>query len=190
MRLKTILLGATLAGITLVASSHLAQAQDCPRRAVVSPSKETRVIRSDRYGYRFSIPQNYRTMTVRSDGILVFDPGTFETAQCLLKSKTPTEFPASISVYTEPVNSGNRSVTDWVKKQSTVKIIETTSVANQSAVVYTSNTLRFLRNVSFLTPDRKYIITLSVPYQYSGGKWVPSRVFEEAFKTVVSTFSF
>jgi len=66
MELKTVLLGTALTSVTLVASSHLAQAQTCPSRAVVSPSKETRVIRSDRYGYRFSIPQNYRAMAFRS----------------------------------------------------------------------------------------------------------------------------
>lgn len=190
MRLKTILLGTALTGITLVASSNLVQAQNCPRREVVAPFKETRPIRSDRYGYRFSIPLNYRTMAFRTNGVLVFDPGTFETAECYVKNKVPSELPKGISVYATPVNSRTRSLTDWVRQGNpTIEKLETTKVANQTAVSYTSSTLGTTKSVAFFSPDRKYMITVTTPYNYEQGR--PTTIFnKEVFDTVLSTFTF
>jgi hypothetical protein len=190
MRFQAILLGAALVGMTIVAPLNSVQAEVCPKGNVVPPAKPTRIIRNQQFAYRFSLPENYRTMAIRENGILVFDPSSFERAQCLLRNRAPTEYPASISVYAEPVNPGNSSLATLVKQKTTAKIVETTTAASQPAVVYTTEVMGYLKNVSFLTPDRRYMITLSVPYQYSGGKWIPSRIFEEVFKTVLSTFTF
>lgn len=189
MQLKTLLLAATLAGVTSIAPSALAQ-DVCPTSEVVSPEKETRIIRNNQLNYRFKIPTNYRTMAERGNGVLVLDPESYKRAQCLLRNQVPTEYPPGISVYVESVNPGNRSVRDLVKQKPTVKITGTTTVANQSAVVYTSDTLGFHNNVSFFTPDRKSMITISEPYQYLGGKWVPSKIFQSVFNTIRSSFTF
>jgi hypothetical protein len=189
MRLKTLLLAATLAGVTPIAPSVLAQ-DVCPTSEVVSPLKETRIIRNNQLNYRFKIPTNYRTMAERGNGVLVLDPESYKRAQCLLRNQVPTEYPPGISIYVESVNPGNRSVRDLVQQKPTVKITGTTRVANQRAVVYTSDTLGFHNNVSFFTPDQKSMITISEPYQYSGGKWVPSKIFQSVFNTVRSSFTF
>ena len=190
MKLKTILLGTALAGITLFASSNLVQAQVCPRIVEVPPAKQTRSIRNDSYGYRFSIPQNYRSMAFRSNTVLIFDPGTFETAQCYIRTKAPTELPSGISIYTTPVNPGNRSVAALVRQNDpTIENIENTRVANQTAVSYTSNTLGYQRSVSFFTPDRRYMITVSTPFNLEQGR--PTTIFnKEVFDTVLSSFTF
>jgi hypothetical protein len=190
MQLKTILLGATLIGVTLIAPSTLAQDGICPKAEIVSPSSQTRIIRNDRFNYRFEIPTNYRTMAVQSNGILVLDPNSYERAQCLVKNRVPTEYPSGISVYAESVKPGDHSVTDLVKQKFSAKITGTTQVGNQSAVVYTSDIMGYQKNVSFFTPDRTYMITIAEPYRYSDGKWVPSIIFKSVSNTVLSSFTF
>lgn len=196
MKLKTILLGAALAGVTLIAPSNLVQAQVCPRpTGVVTPSKETRLIRNDRLNYRFQIPGNYKTMAVNNDRVLVLDPKRFEEAQCLARIRAATEFPDSITVYAEPVNPGNRSVADFVKQRTPVTITGTRTVANQTAVTYTTDAMGYGdANVSFFTPDRRYMITVSAPYQSkqnSRGERVRGDIFNKSvFDTVISSFIF
>jgi hypothetical protein len=190
MKLKTILLGTALASVTLFASSNLVHAQVCPRIVEVPPAKQTRIIRNDSYGYRFSIPQNYRSMAFRSNTVLIFDPGTFETAQCYIRTKAPTELPSGISIYVTPVNPGNRSVAALVRQNDpTIEKIENTKVANQTAVSYTSNNQGYQRSVSFFTPDRRYMITASAPFNLEQGR--PTTIFnKEVFDTVLSSFTF
>ncbi|HEY9728891.1 MAG TPA: hypothetical protein V6D50_20775 [Chroococcales cyanobacterium] len=190
MQLKTLLLGAILVGVTAIAPSTLAQTQTCPKAEVVAPSNQTRIIRNARFNYRFRIPTNYGTMAQGDNGILVLDPESFKRAQCLVTNRVPTEYPPGVAVYVETVTPGNRSVSDLVKQKPEAKITGTATVANQSAVVYTSNTLGYQKNVSFFTPDRKSMITISEPYQYSGGKWVPSTVFQSVSNTVRASFTF
>ena len=190
MKLKTILLGTALASVTLFTSSNLVQAQVCPRIVEVPPVKQTRIIRNDSYGYRFSIPQNYRSMAFRTNTVLIFDPGTFETAQCYIRTKAPTELPSGISIYATPVNPGNRSVAALVRQNDpTIEKIENTKVANQTAVSYTSNNQGYQRSVSFFTPDRRYMITVSTPFNLEQGR--PTTIFnKEVFDRVLSSFTF
>ena len=190
MKLKTILLGTALASVTLFASSNLVQAQVCTRLDEVPPVKQTRIIRNDSYGYRFSIPQNYRSMAFRSNTVLIFDPGTFEVAQCYVRTKAPTELPSGISVYATPVNPGNRSVAALVRQNDpTIEKIENTKVANQTAVSYTSNNQGYQRSVAFFTPDRRYMITVSTPFNLEQGR--PTTIFnKEVFDRVLSSFTF
>lgn len=195
MRLKTILLGAALAGVTVVTSSSLVQAQVCRQNAVVAPSKQTRVFRQQRFNYSFRLPDNYRVMALRDNGLLVLDPNSFETAQCFVRHKAPTEFPDGISVYLESVNPGNRNLADLVRRaEPPVENIQTTTVANQAAISYNSASMGYQKVVSFLTPDRKTMISIVVPYEFetnARGERVPSRIFnEQVFNTVVSSFTF
>ncbi|MBH8574996.1 hypothetical protein I8752_18640 [Nostocaceae cyanobacterium CENA369] len=189
MKLKLVLLGLALASVTLVASSNIAQAQ-CPHKKVVPPVPQTRIIRQEKLGYRFSIPNNYRTMAFGSDRLLVLDPNTFAEAQCLVKNKVPTELPRSITIYVKSVNLRNRSLVNIVRQDNpTIDKFENTKVANQSAVNYTSDTLGFNKNVSFFTPDRKYLITVSVPFEIEQGR--PTTIFnKQVFDKVISSFTF
>lgn len=189
MKLKLVLLGLALASVTLVAFSNTAQAQ-CPHNKVVPPVPQTRIIRQEKLGYRFSIPNNYKTMAFGSDRLLVLDPNTFAEAQCLIKNKVPTELPRSITIYVKSVNLRNRSLVNIVRQDNpTVDKFENTKVANQSAVSYTSDTLGFNKNVSFFTPNRKYLITVSVPFVIEQGR--PTTLFnKQVFDKVISSFTF
>ncbi|MDZ7957435.1 MAG: hypothetical protein RMY34_05945 [Aulosira sp. DedQUE10] len=190
MQLKNILLGAALTGVTFAAYPNLVQAQVCPQNKVVSPANQTRTIRQERFGYRFNIPNNYRTLTVRENGIFVLDPNSFILAQCLIKNKVPTEFPKAISIYRTSINSKNRSLTQVIKQNDpTAEKLTNTKVANQAAISYISNTLGVEKKVAFLSRDRKYIITISAPFNFNQGR--PTTIFNPAvFDRVVSTFTF
>lgn len=189
MKLKLISLGFVLASVTFVVSSNIAQAQ-CPHNKVIPPVQQTRIIRQEKLGYRFNIPNNYRAMTFRSDQVLVLDPNGFVEAQCLIKNKVPTELPKNISIYVKSVNSNKQSLANLVKQDNpTANKFENTKVSNQAAVSYISDTLGFNKNVSFFTPERKYIITISVPFEIEEGR--PTTIFnKEVFDKVISSFTF
>ena len=195
MRLKSILVGAALAGVTLVASSNLVQAQVCRQNEVVSPSKQTRVFRQERFNYSFRLPDNYRVMALRDNGVLVLDPNSFETAQCFVRNKAATEFPDGISVYSKSVNPGKRSIADIVRQDGIpLENIKTTTVANQAAISYNISVMGYQKSVSFFSPNRKSMITITVPYNFetnARGERVPARIFNEGvFNTVISSFTF
>ena len=195
MRLKSILVGAALAGVTLLASSNLVQAQVCRQNEVVPPSKPTRVFRKERFNYSFRLPDNYRVMALRENGVLVLDPNSFELAQCLVRNKVGTEFPSGISVYSKFVNPGKRTVADIVRQNGIPpENIKTTTVANQSAISYNSSVMGYQKSVSFFSPDRRSMITITVPYEFetnARGERVPARIFNEGvFNTVISSFTF
>jgi hypothetical protein len=51
------------------------------------------------------------------------------------------------------------------------------------------------KKVSFFSPDQRYMITVSLPYQSNPNprgvnEWVPIGSFEEVFNTILSTFTF
>lgn len=196
MKLNQALLGVVLFSVIFVIPSALVQAQLCPQtNDIVPPLEETRMIRQEQFNYHFRVPKNYRTIVLNHNGILVLDPRSFERAQCLLKNKVPTELPDGISVYTKPIHSGNQSVIDLVRQNPLAENLETIrSVSQQTAVAYNASILGYTKNVSFLTPDRRYMITISVPYKFvqnSRGERVPDSVFnEKVFDTVLSTFTF
>ncbi|HEY9665644.1 MAG TPA: hypothetical protein V6C91_02520 [Coleofasciculaceae cyanobacterium] len=196
MRFKIIFLAATLASLTLIAASTRVQAQVCPHfNGVVPPSNETRDIRNQQLNYRFKIPVNYRTMALRDNRILIFDPRRFEEAQCLVRNRAGIEFPSSISVVVEPINPGKRSVADILKQRTLANITGTRKIANQTAVTYTTDAMGYGdTNVSFFTSDRKYMITISAPFQAeqnASGERVRGEIFNEAvFNTVLSSFTF
>jgi len=195
MKLKSILVGAALAGVTLVASSNLVQAQVCRQNEVVSPSKQTRVFRQERFNYSFRLPDNYRVMALRENGVLVLDPNSFETAQCFVRNKAATEFPDGISVYSKSVNPGKRSIADIVRQDGIpLENIKTTTVANQAAISYNISAMGYQKSVSFFSPNRKSMITITVPYNFetnARGERVPARIFNEGvFNTVISSFTF
>ncbi len=195
MRLKSILVGAALAGVTLVASSNLVQAQVCRQNEVVPPSKQNRAFRQERFNYSFRLPDNYRVMALRDNGVLVLDPNSFETAQCFMRTKAPTEFPDGISVYSKSVNPGKRSIADIVRQNGIPpENIKTTTVANQAAISYNISAMGYQKSVAFFSPDRRAMITVTVPYEFktnARGERVPSRIFNEGvFNTVLSSFTF
>ena len=195
MRLKSILLGTALAGVTLVTSSNLVQAQVCRQNEVVPPSKQTRVLRQERFNYSFRLPDNYRVMALRENAVLVLDPNSFELAQCFVRNKVGTEFPYGISVYSKSVNPGKRSVADIVRQDGLpLENIKTTTVANQAAISYNSSVMGYQKSISFFSPDRRSMITITVPYKFetnARGERVPARIFnEEVFNTVISSFTF
>ncbi|BAZ49138.1 hypothetical protein NIES4103_17490 [Nostoc sp. NIES-4103] len=190
MKIKTVLLSAALASVTFFAASNIVQAQDCPRNVVVPASVQTRIIRQEKFGYRLRIPNNYRTMTRSGNVLLIFDPNSFAEAQCLIKNQAPTELPKSISIYVKSVNSQNQSLANLIKKDDpTADKFENIKVANRTAVSYISSTLGVNQNVSLFTPNRKYIITISAPFNFKEGR--PTTIFnKKVFDQVLSSLTF
>jgi hypothetical protein len=107
-----------------------------------------------------------------------------------VRNRAPIELPSGISVYATSVNPGNRTVADLVRQNDpTIEKIENTKVANQTAVSYTSNALGYQRSVAFFTPDRRYMITVSAPFNLEQGR--PTTIFnKDVFDTVLSSFTF
>lgn len=190
MLLKNILLGLTLTGVTFAAQPNLVQAQVCPQKGVVPAAIKPRTIRQEKFGYRFNIPDNYRALAVRENGILVLDPNSFTTAQCQIRNKVPTEYPKNIAIYTTTVNSKNRNLAEIIKQSDpTAEKFTNTKVANQAAISYISNSLGSEKKVTFFSPNRKYMITVSAPYNFNQGR--PTTIFNEAvFNRILSSFSF
>ncbi|AFZ22971.1 hypothetical protein Cylst_0640 [Cylindrospermum stagnale PCC 7417] len=191
MKLKNILIIAALASIPFVTPATLAQNQICPQLAVVAPSRQTKIIRQEKFAYSVKIPNNYKTMSLHSSELLIFDPNTFTLTQCLIKSKAAREFPEHISIYAKAVNSKNRDLAYLVRQENPggIEKVENTKVANQAAISYTANTLGFQKSVSFFTPDRKNIITVSAPFNIKQGR--PTTIFnQKVFAQVLSSFTF
>ncbi|BAZ29925.1 hypothetical protein NIES4074_23730 [Cylindrospermum sp. NIES-4074] len=186
MKLKTIL----LASVTLMTLANPVQAEICPPQVVVRPLQQTKIIRQEQFGYRLRIPNNYKTLSLNSSELLVFDPGNFARTQCLLKNKVPTEFPYHISIYTKVVTSKNRDLASVVRQANPgAEKFANTKVANQNAVTYISNTLGVQKQVSFFTPNNKYIITISTPFNIKEGR--PTTIFNKnVFDQVLSSFTF
>ena len=129
-------------------------------------------------------------MTHQGNVLLVFDPNSFAEAQCLIKNQAPTELPNGISIYVKSVNSKNQSLLNIIKKDDpTTEKFKNIKVANRTAVTYISNTLGVNQNVSLFTPDRKYIITISAPFNFKEGR--PTTIFnKKIFAQVISSFNF
>jgi hypothetical protein len=195
MKFRALLAGLSLAGVAIVAPSSFAQRQEqvCPAREVVEPVDDTRVFRSEKFGYRFELPTNYRAMGVGKNRAEVLDPASFQRAQCLVRNKVPTELPAGIGVFVESVDADNRSVREIVSEKHT-EITETTTVANQPAIIYTTNLLRKSKNVSFLMPDGESMVTISAPFKFDRNGRIqdtPTGILNaEVFNTILSTFTF
>ncbi|BAY94682.1 MULTISPECIES: hypothetical protein [unclassified Tolypothrix] len=190
MQLKNILLGVAFTGLNFAAYPNLVNAQTCHQKEVVAPTNQTRTIRQQQLGYQFNIPNNYRAMAVKGNAILILDPNNFTLTQCLIKNKAPREYPPNISIDTTPVNDQNRTLTEIIKENHhTADKFSNTKVANETAIIYTSNTLGEEQTVAFFSPNRKYIITISAPYNFNQGK--PTSIFNKAvFEQVVSSFTF
>ncbi len=194
MKLKTTLIGSAIAIAALMTPAPPGQAQTCPEGEVIPPVEETRVIRQDRYNYRFNIPANYRAMATSGNTIYIFDPNSFKQAQCQVRNRVPTELPKAISVSVQAVNPGDRSIADLVRQRPTVENIEPTTVAGQMAVTYNEKTLGYTSEVAFFTPNRSYRVTISAPFEFeqnARGEFVPDEIFNErVFETVISSFTF
>jgi hypothetical protein len=194
MKLKTILIGSAIAIAALMTPAPPGQAQTCPEAEVIPPVEETRVIRKDRYNFRFNIPTNYRAMATSGNTIYIFDPNSFKQAQCQVRNKVPTELPQAISVSVQPVNPGDRSIADLVRQRPTAENVEPTTVAEQMAVTYNEKTLGYTSEVAFFTPNRNYRVTISAPFEFeqnARGEFVPDEIFNErVFETVISSFTF
>lgn len=199
--LDILLLGLTLTNLAIFSLSNSAFAQSnykpgCPFAEIVPPAKETKIFRHPQLNFSFAIPANYQTISLGNESIQVIDPAGYEEIQCLIKKKISTDnLPASIYVAIEPINPGNYNLVDLVKKQFSVDYITVqTTIANQSAVVYDTEGLELQINTSFLTPDKKHLITITAPYGYqenASGQFIVNGVLqEEILDDIISSFKF
>lgn len=155
----------------------------CKSAPNVAPSLEKRVIHSSPFGFKFSIPANYRTIQKvdrYSTGdvtiIFVVNPSEFEFLECKRKAGQPTEINAQATVVIAPAQGSDilshidkmGSRDQWVQKELIASglstKIEKSTVANQPAIVRNAVGMYTTKVTDFLTGDRRYAISVSVSY--------------------------
>lgn len=190
MKLKPILLATALTGVTFFTSSISVQAQVCLRKPVVPAANSTKFFNQNQFKYRFKIPTNYKVLAIRENGLLVLDPKSYARSKCFIRNKVTTEYTYGIYVSAQPIKPSNQNLAAIVKQNNPlVENIQATKIDNKSAVSYTSSTLGYEKSVSFFTPDKKYLITISAPFEIKQG--VPTVIFnKDVFESVLATFSF
>ncbi len=174
----------TSLAISFLQSPLLVKAQSgCKSAPNVAPSSEKRVIHSSPFGFKFSIPANYRTIQKvdrYSTGdvtiIFVVNPSEFEFLECKRKAGQPTEINAQATVVIAPAQGSNilshidkmGGRDQWVKKELIASglstKIEKSTVANQPAVIRNAVGMYTTKVADFLTGDRRYAVSVSVPY--------------------------
>jgi hypothetical protein len=163
------------------------QNDPCPL-GVPKPSKKGQVVRYEKYGFSFEIPANYQ---IKGEGI--FDPALTGMFQCARQNgvrKLDYHEPLSISV--KPVSSNVQNLDDFGKPSKYVAIYDKTGikVGNQSAILYrnkfTGGTGDKYIIAEFFTPDKRYLIHISVEDYKSPYYLVAKQVFYQ----VIQSFKF
>jgi hypothetical protein len=186
----------------------------CRSAPHVTPSSETRVIRNSQFGFRFSIPANYRTL-FKVDKydfgdvtlIFVLNPSEVDYLECLRKSRQPSEINSEAVVLVRPISSKGLDVFGHVKeiqKQASPRFrqellasrlstnIGVGTVAKQSAAIYNAVGMYTTRNAAFLTPDRDHVVSVSVTYGSNAEGKITAIPKPRAnlFQQILDTFSF
>jgi hypothetical protein len=180
----------------------IAQRQNpCKRGSSVAPAKETKNIKENNFQFSFNIPTNYRTEK-KQDGkdltISLHNPADDNFLECCKKND-----PIACGYQTLPVfvtvkaaTSETRLIPELGVFIKRIDNIRETTIAKQKAFVYTTKStmtgkidadnVETSLSASFLTPDKRNIITISTS-KY--GENI-SPVEEKVLNIVVSSFAF
>lgn len=167
-------------------------AQSCTMPPAALASAETREITSQDFGFSFDIPANYRTTLNRNPSgittIGVMNPSTYEEFQCLTGGVLdPYQTWPGLSVDVSPHSGGSLESVVRSTADSPGSIREI-SVAGQQAFVYVTDFADMYLYVSFLTPNKKNMVSISSVLRNRSSQ---SDLFEEdALELIVNSFSF
>lgn len=177
----------------------LVKAEICPDGDIAKASEETKTYYNKNYNFSFQIPANYRTAHLSNKSTInILDPVSYEIILCQLRRREPTDnFPPEITVSIIPLKS--RNVLDSIQnRQNIKKILNTTTIAEQQAIIYLDqiSSLDYF-NISLPHSNKKYLITITAPVTYKtistsqGEEYVPAGVIlEDVLKVIVSSFKF
>lgn len=179
----------------------IAQSQDpCPRGPSIAPTKETRKIREEKFGFSFDIPTNYQTEKRQDNTLMIIlhNPADIKLLECGKKNRLRGAGHGTLPVWVsvKPATSETRLLPELSETTLRLENIRETAIAKQKAFVYiTKHSLDRAEidkadtylNASLLTPDKRNIVTISTVN--FGGKNIGS-VEQQVFNTVVSSFAF
>ena len=187
---------------TSPSESRMAQRQEqCERGKSVAPAKETRKIREDKFQFSFNVPTNYRTEK-RQDGnrlsILLHNPADTKLLECgkrnRLRGYGHGTVPVQVSV--QPATPETRLIPELNGTTLRVENIREITIAKQKAFVSMTkysivgeiDRADTYLQASFLTPDRRNKITISIIN--APGENISGSIEEKVFDTVISSFTF
>lgn len=179
----------------------IARQNPCKRGTSIAPAQETRNIKENNFQFSFNIPTNYRTEK-KQDGknltITLHNPADDNFLECC-KRNDPIAcgyqtLPVFVTV--QPATSETRLIPELSVFIKRVENIRETTIAKQKAFVYTTKStmtgkidadnVETSLSASFLTPDKRNIVTISTS-KY--GENI-SPVEEKVLNIVVSSFAF
>jgi hypothetical protein len=173
----------------------------CKRGSSVAPAQETRNIKENNFQFSFNIPTNYRTEK-KQDGknltISLHNPADDKFLECCKKND-----PIACGYQTLPIFVAVQAATPETRLIPELSVfikrienIRETTIAKQKAFVYTTKSTMIGKidadnvetslSASFLTPDKRNIVTISTS-KY--GENI-SPVEEKVLNTVISSFAF
>ncbi|MEZ2231956.1 hypothetical protein [Microcoleus sp.] len=179
----------------------IAQSQDpCPRGPSVAPTKETRKIREEKFGFSFDIPTNYQTEKMQDNTLTIslYNPADIKLLECGKKNRLRGAGHGTLPVWVtvQPTTPETRLLPELSATTLRLENIRETTIAKQKAFVYsTKHSLdgaeidkadTYLK-ASLLTPDQRNIVTIYT--RNFGGKNIGS-VEQKVFNTVISSFAF
>jgi hypothetical protein len=178
-----------------------AQAQNqCERSSRITPAKETRKIKDDKFHLSFDIPTNYGNEKTQDDKTLMIilnNPADTKLLECCKRIRQFDCGYGTLPVWVkvEPATSETRLIPELSSTTLRLENIRETTIAKQKAFVYITkssltgnidNADTYL-TASFLSPDRRNKFTIST--LAFGGKNIGS-VEQKVFNLVVSSFAF
>jgi uncharacterized FlgJ-related protein len=192
MKLSHLTLAIALMGPLCLSKATLpAAAAGCPQvQSIIAPAKTTKEFHSRPLGIAFQIPENYRVMKLRNHAIAVMDPNTYKEMQCLQQKRILTDnIPDYVTIDTKRITAENKlaavNLRDYVGKYYKVKKVEAITIAGQPAVKYVADGMNLYTAVSFLSGDRKTLVTISTHLDVA-----EASAFGSTFELILKTFLF
>ncbi len=190
-----------LAAAAIPGELKIAQSQDrCPRGPSVAPTKETRKIREEKFGFSFDIPTNYQTEKRQDNTLMIIlhNPADLKLLECgkrnRLRGYGHQTLPVLVMV--QPATSETRLLPELSSTTLRLENIRETTIAKQKAFVYIkkssmtgktdADNVETSLSANFFTPDKRNLVTIST---FNYGNKI-SAVEEKVFNTVVSSFAF
>ena len=179
----------------------IAQSQDpCPRGPSVAPTKETRKIREEKFGFSFDIPTNYQTEKMQDNTLTIslYNPADIQLLECGKKNRLRGYGHQTLPVWVrvQPATSETRLIPELNQITFRLENIRKTTIAKQKAFVYIAKStmtgktdadnVETSLSANFLTPDKRNLVTIST---FNYGDKI-SAVEEKVFNIVISSFNF
>lgn len=177
----------------------MAQAQNqCERGPSVAPTKETKKIREEKFGFSFDIPTNYQTEKRQDNTLMIIlhNPADIKLLECGKKNRLRGYGHATLPVWVtvEPATSETRLIPELSAIILRLENIKETTIAKQKAFVYITKSSMTGKiddaetsfSASFFTPDKRNKVTISTS---NYGEKI-SGVEEKVFNLVISSFAF